>query len=222
MVNVIAIALVLGGLALLFAGAALSVYGVGLLGVLVGGGAGYLFAPTIGGAIGVDGLLAVPVAVALGVVVGLGVTYLLLSLAIAGVSFVAGMYLGLVAVAPLLTGGSGLLAYPVALVVGGVAAALGSILSRTMLIFVSSFVGATLVSRSLTAADVAAAGTQLSPDPLLFDLFSPLFLGLFVLGVLSQFGLFKFGYVTKLVAVLPGARVLSDRGEDESRPATSE
>ena len=29
---------------------------------------------------------------------------------------------------------------------------------------------------------------------------------MFVLGVLSQFGLFKFGYVTKLIGILPGAR----------------
>lgn len=218
MVDGIAIVLVLAGVVLLFAGAALSVYGVALLGVVVGGGGGFLFAPTVGDAIGLDGPLAIVIATALGIVAGVLLAYLLLSLAIAAVSFVAGTYVGLVVVAPLVGEGSGAMVYLVALVVGVAVAAIGSILSKTVMILVTSFVGATLVSGSLTPADVAAAQSNLSLDPLLFDVGSPLFLGLFVLGVLSQFGLFKLGYVTRLVSVLPGANALRNRGEKpESR-----
>jgi hypothetical protein len=46
----------------------------------------------------------------------------------------------------------------------------------------------------------------LTVEPLLFDPTALPFLAVFVLGVLSQFGLFKFGYVTTLVGLLPGAR----------------
>jgi hypothetical protein len=217
MVSLVGIVLVLGGAVLLFAGAALSVYGVALLGVVLGGGVGFLFAPTIGDVLGVGGILAVVAGTVVGIVVGLLVTYALLSVAVAAVSFLVGTYVGFVAVAPLLTGGSGVLGYPVALAVGGAAALLGSIMTKTTMVLVTSVVGATLVSRSVTVADVAAAGADLSPDPLVFDLWSPLFLVLVVLGVLSQFGLFRFGYVTKLVALLPGASVFRDRDETPER-----
>ncbi len=212
MVAPIDVAVILGGAVLLLFGAALSVYGVGLLGVVVGGGAGYLFAPTIGGLLGVSGLGGVAAATGLGIVVGLVVTYLLLSMAVAMVSFVAGVYAGLVVIVPMLgDGGMGLLAYPAAFVVGLAAAGLGAFLTRTVLVLVTAFVGATLASGSLTVADIAAAGENLALDPLLFEAASPVFLGLLVLGILTQFGLFKFGYVTKLVGILPGASVLTDR-----------
>lgn len=214
MVDLVGIALVLSGVVLLLAGAALSVYGVAILGVLAGGGAGFVLAPTIGPAIGLEGVLAVPAATALGVIVGVVASYLLLSTAVAALSFLAGTYAGLVVVAPLLGDGAAVLVSPIALVVGGVAAFVGTIMTRTVLVLVTSFVGATLASGSLTVADVAAAGEQLALDPLLYDVASPIFLGLFALGVLVQFGLFQFGYVTKLVAALPGASVIHDRGED--------
>ena len=219
MVDIIGIALVLGGLVLLFAGAALSIYGVAVLGVLVGGTGGFMFAPTIADLIGLQGVLAVVAATAIGIVAGLVVTYLLLSMAIAAVSFVFGTYAGLVVVAPLLGEGSGLLAYPIALVVGFVAAALGSFLTKSMMVLITSFVGATLASGSVTAADVATAQTDVSLEPLLIDVGSPIFLALLALGVLSQFGLFKFGYVTKLVSVLPGASVFRDRGDQPTEAA---
>lgn len=210
MVDVIGIAVILGGLVLLFAGAALSIYGVAILGVIVGGGVGFLLAPTLGSAIGLEGLLAAVVATALGMVAGLVLSYLLLSMAIAALSFVAGVYAGLVVVAPMLGEGSGGLAYPIAIVVGIAAAALGSFLTKSILVVVTSFVGATLASGSLTLSDVSAAGEDLALDPLLFDVADPIFLVLFVLGLLTQFGLFRFGYVTALVSKLPGASVLTD------------
>lgn len=211
MVDLIGVSVIVAGFVLLFAGAALSVYGVAILGAVVGGGAGYLFAPTIGGAIGLEGTVAAVAATFIGALVGIVAAYVLLSMAVAALSFVAGTYAGLV-VAPVILGeGAGAVLYLAALVVGAVAAILGSILTRTVLVIVTSFVGATLASGSLTVADVADAGDGLVLDPLLFDVASPLFLGLFVLGVLVQFGLFKLGYVTRLVAVLPGASRIRDR-----------
>jgi hypothetical protein len=218
MVDLFGVAFVLGGLILLLAGAALSIYGVAALGVVVGGGLGFLSAPTVGSVVGVEGALAVVVATGLGVVAGLVVTRMLLSVAIGAVGFVVGTFAGLTAVVPMLGEGVGLLAYPVALAVGAATAVVGSFLTRTTMVLVTSFVGATLASGSLTAGDVAAAQSQFALDPLLFDPGSPVFLLLFVLGVLSQFGLFKFGYVTKLVGLLPGARVFRDRtGRSEPR-----
>lgn len=213
MVDLVPVVLVLGGAVLLFTGAALSVYGVALLGAILGGGGGYLFAPTVGGVLGFEGIVAVVAATAIGAVAGVVVTYLLLSMAVAIVSFVVGTYLGLVAIVPLLTGGAGLLAYPAAILVGMIAAFVGLTLTRTTMTLVTSFVGATLVSRSVTVAHFEAAQSQFALDPLLFDLWSPLFLGLFALGVLSQFGLFKIGWVTKIVSLLPGASVFRDRTE---------
>ena len=208
MVTLAATALVLGGAVLLFSGAALSVYGVALLGAVVGGSGGYLVGPTLGGLLGFEGVVALA---------GVVATYALLSLAIAAVSFVVGTFLGLVAIAPVLVDGPGFLVYPVALLIGLGAAFLGMIMTKSTMILVTAAAGATLVSRSVTVADFTAAGAELALEPLLFDVTSPLFLGLFALGVLSQFGLFKLGYVTKLVGLLPGASVFRDRGEAEGR-----
>lgn len=213
MVEVLAIALVVGGTVLLFSGAALSVYGVGLLGAVIGGSGGYLVAPTIGGLLGYEGLAAVGVGVGIGIVAGVAVTYALFSFAIAAVSFAVGTFLGLVAIAPVLVDGPDLLVYPVALGIGIGAAVLGMFATKTAMVLVTAGAGATLVSRSVTLADLAAAQTDVALDPLLFDVTAPLFLGLFGLGVLSQFGLFRLGYVTSLVGLLPGASVFTDSRE---------
>lgn len=211
MVDLTAVALVAGGAVLLFAGAALSVYGVGLLGVLLGGGAGYIVAPTIGDVANVDGVLAVAVAVLVGGIAGMLVTYALLSMAIAAVGFGIGVVFGLNVVAPAL-GAAWYVEFLAALAVGVVVAGAGMFLTKTTMVLISSFIGAALASRSLTMSEFTAAQEALRPDPLVFDLAEPLFLGLFVLGVLSQLGLFKFGYVTRLVGVLPGALVFRDGG----------
>jgi len=214
MVELLAIALVVGGAILLFSGAALSVYGVGLLGAVIGGSGGFLIAPTIGGLLGFEGLVAVVAGIGVGVLAGVAVTYALLSFAIAAVSFVVGTFLGLVAIAPVLVDGPGFLVYPVALGIGIGAAVLGMFATKTAMVLVTAGAGATLVSRSVTLADLTAAQSQLAVDPLLFDVTAPLFLGLFGLGVLSQFGLFRLGYVTALVGLLPGASVFTDSRED--------
>jgi hypothetical protein len=215
MVELLDVAFVLGGAVLLFFGAVLSVYGVALLGAAVGAGGGYLVAPTIGGVVGVEGLLATAIAIPVGGIAGVLLTYLLLSFAVAGVSFVVGSYFGMVVVAPALGDGIGLAGIGIGVAVGLGAAVLGSLLTKTMMIFITSAMGAALVSRQLTISALRTAQSDLTLDPLIFEPTAPIFLVLFVLGVLAQFGLFKLGWVTEIVARLPGARQLRNRGEDE-------
>lgn len=214
MVELLDIAFVLGGAVLLFFGAVLSVYGVALLGAALGAGGGYLFAPTIGGFVGLEGVLATAAAIPIGAIAGIVLTYLLLSFAVAAVSFLVGVYFGTVVIAPAL-GQAGIVGIGVGIGVGLLAAAVGSIMTKTMMILITSVMGAALVSRKLTLEALRAAQTDLAVEPLVFEP-DPLFVGLFALGVLSQLGLFKLGWVAKLVATLPGARRLRDRGEDEA------
>jgi hypothetical protein len=214
MVELLDVVFVLGGAVFLFAGAVLSIYGVALLGAVVGAGGGYILAPTIAGPIGVEGALATAVAVPVGALVGVLITYVLLSMAVAAISFVVGTYFGMVVVAPAVS--SGLAQFGVAIGVGVAAAVIGSLFTKTMMIIITSAVGAALVSLQVTFSDLETAQSDLVLDPILFDIQSPIFIGLFVLGVLSQFGLFKLGWVTKIVAKLPGARALTDRGEEDA------
>jgi len=210
MVTPIDVGFVLAGIVLLFAGAALSIYGVGGLGLLLGGGSGYLVAPTIGGLAGLEGIAATGAGILVGALLGVAVTYVLLSMAVAAIAFVVGTYAGLVLADPLVGASSLPVTVVVAFGVGVGAAFLGTFLTRTTMIAITSFVGAALASRSVTLSGFEQAQADVTLDPLLFDLTAPLFLGLFVLGILSQFGLFKLGYVAKLVTWLPGATVFSD------------
>jgi hypothetical protein len=214
MVELLDIAFVLGGAVLLFFGAVLSVYGVALLGAALGAGGGYLFAPTVGGFVGLEGVLAIAAAIPIGAIAGVALTYLLLSFAVAAVSFVVGVYFGTAVIAPAV-GISGLAVIGVGVVVGLLAAAVGSIMTKTMMILITSAMGAALASRKLTLGNLEIAQSEFAIDPLVFEV-DPLFVGLFALGVLSQLGLFKLGWVTKVVGALPGARRLRDRGEDEA------
>jgi hypothetical protein len=210
MVTPIDVAFVLVGVVLLFAGAALSIYGVGAMGLVLGGGGGYLAAPAMGGFVGLSGVAASVAAVLIGALIGVAVTYILLSMAVASIAFIVGAYFGLVIAEPLVGASSLLVSIPVAIGVGIAAAFLGTFLTRTTMIAITSFVGAVLASRAVTVEQFERAQSDVTIDPLLFDLAAPVFLGLFVLGVLSQFGLFKLGYVTKLVTWLPGATVFQD------------
>jgi hypothetical protein len=206
MVTPIDIGLVVAGAVILFAGAALSVYGVALLGAVVGGGGGFLLAPELG----FGATPQVAAAVLVGVLAGVVLSYLLLSLAIGLLGFAVGSYAGVV-VADVVLGTGVLRRVGGALAVGVAVAALGTLFKRTAMIGITSFLGAALASRVITPSDFGEAQSNFTADPLLFDLASPLFLGLFVLGVLSQFGLFQLGYVTTLIEYLPGASELTDR-----------
>jgi len=219
MVELLDVAFVLGGAVLLFFGAVLSVYGVALLGAVVGAGGGYLIAPTIGGFVGLEGLLATAIAIPIGAIAGILLTYLLLSFAVSAISFAVGSYFGMVAVAPMLGHAGTVVGIAIAIGVGLAAAVVGSLLTKTMMIFITSAMGAALVSRQLTISGLRTAQSDLTLDPLIFEPTAPIFLVLFVLGVLSQFGLFKLGWVSEIIARLPGARQLRDRGEDD--PASS-
>ncbi|OYR38109.1 MULTISPECIES: phosphate ABC transporter permease [unclassified Halorubrum] len=203
--------LVLAGLLLAFVGAAVSVYAVTLTGLLVGGGAGYLAAPSLAGVIAVDGLVLTGVAVAIGAAVGGFLAYAGLSFAVVAIGGLVGGFAGRFAVGPLYAadaaGVEGTLLLVGATLAGvAVGALFGFVLSRTTLVVSTAFIGAAFASRSLTPATLDAAAAGPSVEPLLFDVTAPAFLAVFALGALSQLGLFRFGYVTKLVGLLPGAR----------------
>lgn len=205
------VGLVLAGLLLAFVGAAVSVYAVTLTGFLIGAGAGYLAAPNLVGLIAVDGLVLSGAGVLLGGAIGGFLAYTGLSFAVVGIGAVVGGFVGRFLVGPLYAAdaagieGTALLV-GVTLAGVGIGAVFGFVLSRTTLVISTAFIGAALASRSLTLETFEAATTETSIEPLLFDVTAPAFLAVFVFGVLSQLGLFKFGYVTKLVGILPGAR----------------
>ncbi|RAW46992.1 phosphate ABC transporter permease [Halorubrum sp. 48-1-W] len=202
---------VVAGLLLAFVGAAVSVYAVSLTGFLIGAGAGYLTAPNLVGLIAVDGLVLSAVGVLLGGAIGGFLAYAGLSFAVLAIGGVVGGFAGRFAVGPLYAADAGGIegtALLVGATLAGVAvgALFGFVLTRTTLVVSTAFIGAALASRSLTPASFATAAEEVTVEPLLFDPTALPFLVLFVLGGLSQLGLFKFGYVTKLVGILPGAR----------------
>jgi len=207
--------LVLAGLLLAFVGAAVSVYAVSLTGFLIGAGAGYVLAPSLVGFLSAEGLIVTAGAVLVGGAVGAFLSYAGLSFAVLGIGAAVGAFIGRFAVGPLYVEGTIFLA---GATLAGIAmgALFGFVLTKTTLVFSTTFIGAAFGTRSLTVADFAAAREAFSVDPLLFDPLSPLFLAVFLLGALSQLGLFKFGYVTKLVGVLPGARRWTASNDSES------
>ena len=208
------------GLLLAFVGAAVSVYAVTLTGFLIGAGAGYLAAPNVLGFVAIDGLAFTAGAVLVGGAVGGFLAYAGLSFAVLGIGGVVGGFVGRFAVGPLYAAGAGGLQGTLLLVgatLAGVAvgALFGFVLTRTTLLVSTAFIGSALATRSLTPVSFATATEELTVEPLLFDPTALPFLAVFVLGALSQFGLFKFGYVTTLVGLLPGARRWTASDDDE-------
>lgn len=205
MVTLVDVGLVIAGLLLAFVGAAVSVYTVTLAGFIVGAGTGYVFAPSLLAVAGAEGLAAtVGVAGVVGLV-GAFLAYAGLSFAVMGIGGVVGAFIARFAVAPLYAAGT--LEIAGITIVGLVVGALfGLIATKLTLVFASAFIGSAFATRSLTLEEFQAAQEALSIDPLIFEMLSPLFLAVFVLGVLFQLGLFRFGYVTKLVMLIPGAR----------------
>jgi hypothetical protein len=213
------IGLIVAGLVLVFFGAALSVYATALLGFLIGAGGGYVLAPQLLGAIGASGLVGLVAAVAVGGVLGAVLAYVALSFATAVPSFVVGAYIGLYVITPVFTEG-GLVRYLVMIVAGVVGAFVGFTLTKFALMFITAFIGAAFASGAIALGNLTAVRDQFALDPILFDPLGttpvagvgvPLFGALFVLGVLSQIGLFKLGWVTRLAVIVPGVgRVLGD------------
>ncbi|MFD1569668.1 phosphate ABC transporter permease [Halorubrum laminariae] len=203
--------LVVAGLLLAFVGAAVSVYAVTLTGILVGGGAGYVVAPSLLGVVAVDGVVLTGVAVAVGAAIGGFLAYAGLSFAVVAIGGLVGGFAGRFAVGPLYAADAGgiegtLLLVGATLAGVAVGALFGFVSSRTTLVVSTAFIGAAFASRSITPASLESAAAGPTVEPLLFDLAAPAFLAVFVLGALSQIGLFKFGYVTTLIGLLPGAR----------------
>lgn len=205
MVTPIGAGLIAAGVVILLAGAVLSVYGVSLLGAVVGGAAGFLVAQELG----FTATMELMTALGAGAIGGVLISYLLLSLAIAVFGFIVGLYFG-AGLANWLLDPNIIVVAAAALATGMLVAFLSTIMKRTIMIVVTSFVGAALVSQSVTAKDFGDAGLS-NPDSILFALNEPLFLGLFALGVLTQLGLFRFGYVTSIVAY-PGRQDTPRRG----------
>ena len=214
--------LVVAGFLLAFVGAAASVYAVTLTGALIGAGAGYLLSPNLVGLVAVDALALTGTAVVIGGALGGFLAYAGLSFAVLGIGGVVGGFVGRFAVGPFYAADAAGLEGTLLLVgatLAGVAvgALFGFVLSRTTLVVSTAFIGGAFASRSLTADAFEAAAEGLTVEPILFDVTAPAFLAVFVLGVLSQFGLFKFGYVTRLVGILPGAgRWTASDDRDES------
>jgi len=213
------VGLLLAGFVLVFFGAALSVYAAALLGFLIGAGGGYVIAPQLLGVLGTGGVVGLAVAVVVGGALGAALAYVALSVATAIPSFVVGAYVGLYVITPIFTEG-GLVRYLVMIVAGVVGAFVGFTLTKFALMFVTAFVGAAFASGSISLAALTAARDGFSLDPILFDPLAttpvagaelPAFGALFVLGLLTQIGLFRLGWVTRFAAVVPGiGRVLGD------------
>lgn len=219
--DAVTIGLVAVGLVLVFFGAALSVYATALLGFLIGGGGAYVLAPTVLGAFGAGGLLGLVVAIVVGGLLGAALAYVALSFATAIPSFVVGAFIGLYVITPVFTDG-GLIRYVVMILAGVAGAVLGFTLTKYALVFVTAFVGAAFASGSLTASNFEAAREGFAIGELLFDPFAttqivaadvPLFLVLFALGVLSQVGLFRLGWVTRFATTVPGVGRVGRRSE---------
>lgn len=211
MVTPVEAALVVVGLLLAFVGAAVSVYAVTLTGFLVGAGAGLVLSPHLAGLVAPQGLLVTAGSVLAVGALGGFLAYAGLSFAVLAIGALVGAFAGRFAVGPVYAAGAGgiegtLLLVGATLAGLAVGALFGFVLTRTTLVVSTSAIGAAFASRQLTPADFAAASEAFSVEPLLFDLGAPLFLAVFALGALSQLGLFKFGYVTRLIGLLPGAR----------------
>ncbi len=192
------------GLVLAFVGAAVSVYAVTLTGLVIGGGAGYAVAPQLVGYVTADPMLATAGVVGAGAVVGGFLTYAGLSFAVLGIGATVGGFLGRFAIGPFY--GEGVVVMISATVAGlAVGAVFGFVLSRTTLVISTAFVGAALASRNWTLEAFRTVGETLSVEPILFEIADPVFLAVVTLGGLSQLGLFRLGFVSKLVGLLPGA-----------------
>lgn len=214
MVTPLDIGVVLVGLALALVGAAVSVYAVTLTGLVVGAGAGYVLSPHLVGVLATEAAIVTSSAVAIGGLVGAFLAYFGLKFAVIAIGAIIGGLLGGLWIGPTMLETTIELA-GAAVIGGGGGALVGFVLTRTTLVVATSLIGAAFASRSVTIADFERVQETGSIDPLLFELTHPLFLGLVVLGILTQVGLFKLGYVTKIVAILPGARrwtASDDRG----------
>ena len=206
------IGLIVAGLVLAFAGAALFKYTVTMIGFLSGAAGGY----SIAGYLTLEPMFLA----AATLVAGLAGVFLAFSL-ITTVATIPGFLLGsYVAATAVGLSGSTLGVESIGITIfGGIAgAAVAGLLFKKVLPILMAFVGAALVTQAWTVEAFSEAMSSLDPSPVLFDP-TPAFLAIVVVGTLSQYGLVKLGWAKKLTVPLAllWARV---RGSDDSDDTT--
>lgn len=185
------IALVVGGLVLAFAGAALFKYTVAAVGLLSGGAGGFLLASTLA----LD-----PVAMAGAAVVGALVGVFLVFSLITTVATIPGFVLGSYVAATVVgLDGAGLGLQTAGLtLLGGIAgAAICGLLFKKVLPILTALLGAALATQAWTIDAFTRAASSLDPSPVMIEPGVP-FAAVFVAGTLCQIGLLKLGWAKKL------------------------
>lgn len=185
------IGLILAGIVLAFAGAAIFKYTVTLVGFLSGAMAGYLVA----GYVALDPLLMAGATVVAGVL-GVILAFSLITTVATLPGFMFGSYVA-ATVLGLSTSNLGIESIGLTLVGGVIGAAIAGLLFKKVLPILMAFVGAALATQAWTYEGFVTAADTLDPAPVLFEP-TPLFIGVVVVGALSQYGLVKLGWATKI------------------------
>jgi len=187
----IEIALVVGGLVLAFAGAALFKYTVAAVGVLAGGSGGYLLAST---------LALEPMLMAAAALVGALVGVFLLFSVITTVAMIPGFVLGSYVAATIvgLEGSNVAIGTIGPTILGGIAgAAICGLLFKKVLPILTALLGAALATQAWTIDAFTEAASSLDPSPVMIAPGVP-FAAVVVAGTLTQYGLLKLGWAKKL------------------------
>lgn len=203
----IAVALILAGVVLAFAGAALFRYTIAIVGFLGGASLGFFAADLVAG--GTTVLVGAAVVCGL---IGVFAAFSMITTVVTLPGFALGAYVT-GKLAGLSAGPSFELAG--ATFVGGiVGAALAGLAFRKVLPILTAFVGAALATRAVTYEGFVEAVSSVDPSPMLFDP-GALFVSVFVAGLLSQYGLLKLGHAK--VAAIPVGIVSRRLSDDENR-----
>lgn len=217
MVDIVGIGVILGGLVLLLAGAVLSLYGVALLGALVGAGLGSMLGPIAAEAANIGDPVGLIGGIVVGGLIGIVLAYAFIRWAIALFGLVIGGYYGAVVIAPAVADVTWYLEAMIGLAIGLAVAAVATIFTKTLLIILTAAAGSTLASANVTLDNLDQAASEVSLSPLTFDLADPIFLGLFAVGLLVQFGLLQLGAVKRFAAKLPGSGGISGKSKAGER-----
>ncbi|MFT4890390.1 MAG: hypothetical protein ACI9YT_001305 [Halobacteriales archaeon] len=199
MVGLVDAGLVLAGLILAFAGVRVFDYAVTVWGFLFGASVGL---GVVGGAQGVEVVTGVPqgvglvegiVAIVVGGVLGVYLAWAAVKLLVLAPAFLLGgaVIAGVVGIR--FQGTPDALAVLVFIVGGIVGAAIAWAFFRVAVAVVTAAVGATMVTLSIDAVQLVTAVTTLEPDTFPTPELSAWFLGVFLLGLLTQIGLLSIG-----------------------------
>lgn len=199
MVGLVDAGLVLAGLILAFAGVRVFDYAVTVWGFLFGASVGL---GVVGGAQGVEVVTGVPqgvgpveglVAIVVGGILGIYLAWAAVKLLVLAPAFLLGGSVIAGAVGIRFQGTPDALAFLVFVVGGIVGAAIAWAFFRVAVAVVTAAVGATMVTLSIDAAQLVTAATTLEPDTFPTPELSAWFLGVFILGLLTQIGLLSIG-----------------------------